>query len=104
MAGFTLHRELELYVKAGIPAAEALRIATWNGVKFTRTLDRAGSITPGKVADLVLVEGDPTKDISAIRSVNLVMKGGVAYFPSEIYEATGIKPFVKPIKPEVAKK
>jgi len=104
MAGFTLHRELELYVKAGIPAAEALRIATWNGAKYTRTLDRAGSIAPGKVADLVLVEGDPTKDISAIRSVNLVMKGGVAYFPSEIYEATGIKPFVKPIKPEVGKK
>ena len=104
MPGFTLHRELELYVKAGIPPAEALRIATWNGAKYTRTLDRAGSITPGKLADVILIEGDPTKDISAIRNINLVIKDGVAYYPSEIYEAMGIKPFVKPVKPEEAKK
>ena len=103
-AGFTLHRELELYVKAGIPAAEVLRIATWNGAKYTRTLDRVGSIAPGKLADLILVEGDLTKDISAIRSINLVMKDGVVYYPSEIYEAVGIKPFAKPIKPEGPKK
>lgn len=104
MPGFTLHRELELYVKAGIPAAEALRIATWNGAKYTRTLDRTGSIVPGKLADLILIEGDPTKDISALRKINLVMKDGVAYFPSEIHEAMGIKPFVKPVKTNVAGK
>jgi hypothetical protein len=102
MAGFTLHRELELYVKAGIPPAETLRIATWNGAKYTRTLDRLGSITPGKLADLVLIEDDPTKDISAVRRINLVMKDGVVYFPAEIHEATGIVPFVKPISPETA--
>jgi imidazolonepropionase-like amidohydrolase len=104
MAGFTLHRELELYAKAGIPAAEALRIATWNGAKYTRTLDRVVSISPGKQTDVILIEGDPTKDVSAVRSVNLVMRGGVVYFPSEIYDAMGIQPFVKPIKPEVAEK
>ena len=104
MPGFTLHRELELYVKAGILPAEALRIATWNGAKYTRTLDRAGSIAPGKLANVILIEGDPTKDISAIRNINLVMKEGVVYYPSEIYEAMGIKPFVKPVRPEVAKK
>ena len=97
--GFALHRELELYVKAGIPAAEALRIATWNGAKYTRTLDHAGSITPGKRADLILIDGDPTKDISAVRSINLVMKDGVAYYPSEIYEAMGVRPFVKAVGP-----
>jgi imidazolonepropionase-like amidohydrolase len=104
MAGFTLHRELELYVKAGIPPAEALRIATWNGAKYTRTLDRTGSIATGKLADMILIEGDPTKDISAIRNINLVMKDGIIYYPTEIYEAMGIKPFAKPIKPEVVKK
>jgi hypothetical protein len=104
MAGFTLHRELELYVKAGIPAAEVLRIATWNGAKYTRTLDRTGSISPGKLADVVLIETDPTKNVSAIRQINFVMKEGVLYYPSEIHEATGIKPFVKPIKPVAAKK
>jgi hypothetical protein len=100
MPGFALHRELELYVKAGIPPAEVLRIASWNGAKYTRTLDRAGSISPGKYADVILIEEDPTKDISAIRKINLVIKEGVAYHPAEMYEAMGIKPFVKPIKPE----
>jgi hypothetical protein len=104
IAGFTLHRELELYVQGGIPAGEALRIATWNGAKYTRTLDRLGSITPGKLADLILVEGDPTQDISAIRHINLVMKEGVVYYPAEIYEATGIKPFAGPVLAVSAKR
>jgi hypothetical protein len=99
VAGFTLHRELELYVQAGIPAAEVLRIATWNGAKYTRMLDRLGSITPGKVADLIVLDGDPTEDISAIRRVALVMKEGVVYYPEEIHIATGIKPFAPALRP-----
>lgn len=97
--GFTLHRELELYVKAGIPAAEALRIATWNGARYTGTLDRLGSITPGKLADMILVEGDPTRDVSVVRRIGLVMKEGVVFYPSEIYEATGVKPFAEAVRP-----
>ena len=94
--GFTLHRELELYVQAGIPAAEALRIATWNGAKYTGTLAEFGTIEPGKSADVILVDGDPTSDISAIRRVSMVMKKGVVFFPAEIYEALGVKRFVDP--------
>jgi hypothetical protein len=93
-AGFGLHRELELYVLAGIPPLQALRIATWNGAKYTRTLDMRGSIERGKLADLVLVEGDPSVDISDIRKTSLVLKGGVAYAPAQVYEALGIRPFV----------
>jgi hypothetical protein len=96
-AGLGLHRELELYAKAGIPPAEVLRIATWNGAKVTRTLDRLGSVTPGKLADLILVDGDPTADISDIRKIALVMKEGVIYRPSEVYPAVGVKPFVEPV-------
>jgi hypothetical protein len=96
LSGFALHRELEIYVKAGIPPAQALKIATWNGARYTRSLDRLGSVTPGKLADLVLVEGDPTSDISALRKINLVMKEGVVYYPAEIYPALGIKPFAAP--------
>jgi cytosine/adenosine deaminase-related metal-dependent hydrolase len=103
MPGFALHRELELYVKAGIPPGEVLRIATWNGAKYTRTLDRLGSIAPGKLADLILVDGDPTEDISAIRRIGLVMKEGVVYYPAELHGATGIKPFVSPLRPEAVK-
>jgi hypothetical protein len=99
VAGFTLHRELELYVAAGIPPAEALRIATWNGAKYTRTLDRLGSIAPGKLADLIVLDGDPTQDITAIRRIVLVMKEGVVYYPEEIHAATGIKPFAAALRP-----
>ncbi|HET9326141.1 MAG TPA: amidohydrolase family protein [Candidatus Eisenbacteria bacterium] len=102
IAGFALHRELELYVEAGIPANEALKIATWNGAKYTGTLADRGSIERGKLADLVLVDGDPTKDISAIRRPVMTMKGGVVFYPSEIYDAMGIKPFVEALRPTAA--
>jgi dihydroorotase-like cyclic amidohydrolase len=99
IAGFTLHRELELYVKAGISPPDALRIATHNGAKYTGTLDSVGSVQPGKYADLLLIDGDPTKDISHIRRAVMVMKEGTVYYPSEIYEACAIAPFHDP--PEV---
>ncbi|RDZ28276.1 amidohydrolase family protein [Lysobacter silvisoli] len=95
--GFTLQRELELYVQAGMTPSQALQVATWNGAKYSRTLDNRGSITPGKRADLILVDGDPTADIADIRKVALVVRGDVAYYPSEIDEALGIKPFAAPV-------
>lgn len=94
IAGFTLHRELELYVQAGIPAAEVLRIATWNGARYSSVLADRGSIEPGKLADLVLVDGDPTQDISAVRRVALVVTQGVSIDPSAVYRELGVKPFV----------
>jgi imidazolonepropionase-like amidohydrolase len=75
-----------------------LQVATWNGAKYSGTLEDSGSIAPGKRADLVLVDGDPTRDIADIRNVALVIKNGKAYYPSEIDEALGIKPFVEPVK------
>lgn len=48
----------------------------------------------GKLADLVLIDGDPSTNISDIRKISLVLKGGVAYVPAQIYEAVGIRPFV----------
>jgi hypothetical protein len=103
IAGFTLHRELELYAKAGIPPVEVLRIATHNGAKYTGTLDSLGVIEPQRLADVILVDGDPTNDISAIRRVSLVMKNGVVYYPAEIYEAVGVKRFLDPPPITVAK-
>ncbi|TXI48651.1 MAG: amidohydrolase [Lysobacter sp.] len=98
LAGFTLQRELELYVKAGMTPSQALQVATWNGAKYSRTLEDRGSISVGKRADLILVDGDPTQDISDVRKVALVVKNGTAYAPSEIYEALGIKPFVPAVR------
>ncbi len=93
LPGFTLQRELELYVKAGMTPSQALQVATWNGAKYSRTMEDRGSISIGKRADLILVDGDPTQNISDIRKVALVVKSGTAYSPSDIYEALGIKPF-----------
>lgn len=92
--GIGLQRELALYVKAGIPAAEALRIGTWNGARVAGEGDRRGRIERGYVADLVLVEGDPAQRITDLRRASLVVQGRVAYRPAEIHEALGWKPFV----------
>lgn len=101
--GFTVQSELEWYVRAGMTPAQALQVATWNGAKYSKTLDDRGSIAVGKRADLVLVDGDPTKDISDIRKIALVVKGDTAYYPSEIFEAMGIKPFATPVEVAAAK-
>jgi hypothetical protein len=98
IAGFTLHRELEIYAEAGIPAGEVVQIATRNAASHAWLSDLVGSVKEGKVADLILVDGDPTVDVSALRSVSLVMKEGVAFYPAEIFEALGVKPFRPPPK------
>lgn len=102
IVGFTLQRELALYVQAGLTPAEALQTATWNAARYARVLDDRGSIEVGKRADLILVEGDPTVDIGAIRQVALVLQGDQAYYPSEIHEALGIRPFAAPLRLQAA--
>jgi imidazolonepropionase-like amidohydrolase len=92
MAGFALHRELELDVQAGIPANVVLQNATLNAARIMSMDKDLGSITPGKLADLTLVDGDPTKNISDIRKTALVVKDGVLYKPSELYSELGVKP------------
>ncbi|MGZ8290050.1 MAG: amidohydrolase family protein [Telluria sp.] len=95
MAGFTLQAELEMLVKAGLTPAQAIQVATRNGARYTRTSHERGSITPGKLADLVLVDGDPTKNIGDIRKVAAVITRGHVIYPQEIDKALGIAPFVK---------
>jgi cytosine/adenosine deaminase-related metal-dependent hydrolase len=96
--GFTLQRELELYVEAGLTPSQVLQIATYNGARYARVLDDRGVISPGRRADLILVDGDPTRNISDIRKVALVIKGDVAYYPAQVHEALGVKPFTAPLK------
>ena len=91
LAGFSLARELELYVQAGIPAPEVLRIATIGGARVMKKDSELGSIEAGKLADLLLVDGDPTKRISDVRNVDIVLKDGVLYRPAEIDREIGVK-------------
>lgn len=100
LAGFTLQGELELLVKAGLTPAQALQVATLNGAKFSNASERKGQITVGRDADLLLVDGDPTKNIADIRKLALVITQGKAIYPTKIYQAMGIEPFVTEL-PEV---
>jgi len=94
VAGFALHRELELYVAAGIPAPEALRDATLVPARIMGRDKDLGTVAPGKLADFILVDGDPAARIADVRRVVLTVKGGVVYDPAEIYKTLGVKPAV----------
>src|SRR5262245_21607374 len=92
LAGYMLHHELELYVRAGIPAAEVLRMATLTPALVMGVNKDRGVIVAGKLADMVLVDGDPTQDIRDIKKITTVIKGGKVYDPVAIENALGIAP------------
>ncbi|MBP2328966.1 hypothetical protein JOF56_009351 [Kibdelosporangium banguiense] len=91
-----LHRELELYVAAGISPSETLAIATARSASHLGRGETHGVIEPGRVADFILVDGDPTEDISAIRQVALTVAAGRAIVPARIFAAMGIVPWAEP--------
>jgi len=91
-AGFSLHRELELYAEAGLPNTDILYIATLGAARVMKRDAGQGSIEVGKLADLVLVDGDPSQRMRDVRRAELVMKGGVMYVPDSLYAAVGVKP------------
>jgi imidazolonepropionase-like amidohydrolase len=74
--GWAYQRELELLVASGLTPMEALSAATLVNARFFRVADRLGSIEAGKLADLVLIDGDPLSDIAAMRRVKRVMLNG----------------------------
>ena len=90
--GFQLFRELELYEKLGIPAPKVLQIATIGAARVMHHDSDRGSIAVGKLADVVLVDGDPTANISDVRKTAVVVKDGIVFQPHEIYAELGVKP------------
>lgn len=92
MPGFGMQGELALYVQAGLTPAQALQIATRDAARITGTEHERGRIARGMLADLILVDGDPTRDIADIRKVSLVLTQGHWLSPDQTYHALGIAP------------
>jgi hypothetical protein len=79
VAGFGDQREIELLVEAGFTALEAIHIATSNGAQFLGESEHIGTIAPGKQANLVVIHGDPSVNITDIEKAEVVFKDGVGY-------------------------
>ena len=90
LAGFGLHRELELYVDAGIPADKVLRLATLGSAEVMSADTTMGSIAVGKQADMILLPADPRQDISVLRQTSKVFKQDRVWDTSALYGAVGI--------------
>jgi imidazolonepropionase-like amidohydrolase len=92
LAGYSLLHELELYVRAGIPAAHVLRMATLTSAQVIGADRERGTVAPGKLADMILIDGDPTAHIEDVHKIAVVIKGGHVYDPAQIEAALGIAP------------
>jgi imidazolonepropionase-like amidohydrolase len=82
--GFSDQRAIELLVESGLTPLEAIKVGTLNGATYLGRGDRTGSITVGKQADLIVIDGDPSSRIEDIRHVMLVFKDGVGYDPAKL--------------------
>jgi imidazolonepropionase-like amidohydrolase len=76
LPGISLHRELELFVEAGLSPMQAIMAATKNNAEFIRQQATLGTLEAGKLADLMIVRRDPLQDIRNTQAIDLVMKGG----------------------------
>jgi imidazolonepropionase-like amidohydrolase len=90
--GHTLHRELELYVKAGMTPMEAIQSATLTPAQVMRLEKEVGTIEPGKRADILILERNPLEDISNIRKIKFVVTQGRLFDCSELRKSVGFKP------------
>ena len=82
--GYSNQRQLELLVEEGFTPLEAIRIGTLNGAVYLGRDARVGSIAAGKQADLVVLDGDPSKSIGDVRKVETVFKQGIGFDPAKL--------------------
>ncbi|WDE08900.1 amidohydrolase family protein [Thalassomonas viridans] len=88
IAGFSNQRVIELLVESGFSIEEAIKISTLNAASYLNRESEIGTIESGKNADMVLIDGDLTRDPSMIRKMSLVFKNGIGYSSKKIIEAT----------------
>jgi imidazolonepropionase-like amidohydrolase len=90
--GHSLHRELELYVEAGLTPMEVIQLATLGAARVMGKDAQVGSVEAGKRADLILVDGDPLRDFSALRRVSRVVANGTMYDPADLWKSVDFRP------------
>jgi imidazolonepropionase-like amidohydrolase len=90
--GHTLHRELELYVKAGFTPLEAIQAATIVPARVMKLDQEVGTIESGKRADLLIVDANPLDNISNIRKGRFVVTQGRLFDCAKLWESVGFKP------------
>jgi hypothetical protein len=87
LPGFGDQREIELLVEAGLTPLEAIQVGTQNGALYLGQQDRIGTLAPGKQADIVLIKGDPSKNIDDIENVETVFKAGIGYDSKKLIDS-----------------
>src|SRR5262249_49555363 len=87
IAGFGDQREVELLVECGFTPLESIHITTYNGARYLGELDHIGTLSAGKRADLVVIKGDPSKNIEEIENVDMVFKDGVGYDSKKLIDS-----------------
>ena len=93
--GHSIHREIELYVKAGFTPMEAIQAATLVPARALGLDRESGTLEAGKRADLIVIDGDPLADIRNTRNVETVIANGKLFDPSVLWRSVGFKPWVK---------
>ena len=90
--GYSLHREMELYVQAGFTPLEALQSATIETARAVGVEKESGSVQVGKRGDVLLLDADPMVDIQNTRKVWRTVSAGAVYAPARLWESVGFKP------------
>ena len=88
----SLHRELELYVQAGLTPMDVIQIATIGSARAMGMDREVGTIETGKRADIILVEGNPLQNFADLRKVKRVVTAGRVYDPAELWKSAGFRP------------
>ncbi len=91
LVGYGLHRELELYVQAGMTPMEAIQSATIVSARAMKLDKESGTIEPGKRADMILLDGDPVANISDLRKVSKVVANGRLFDSRRLWESVGFR-------------
>ncbi|HEX4421234.1 MAG TPA: amidohydrolase family protein [Kofleriaceae bacterium] len=93
LAGLSFHHELALFARAGVPNAAILRMATLDPARYLGRDKKTGSIAPGKIADLVVVDGDPLARIDDIGKTVTTMRAGIEFPSAPLYASVGVEPY-----------